>query len=234
MLHDISTQGFVLNIFGVLRRHDHGFHRGGNTVHIAHGNLGLSIGAQIRQRAVFAHLGQTLGQTMRQIDRHGHERGSFVAGIAEHHALVSRADAFVRIGLDVCAVLGLPRFVNALGDVGALLVNGIHHAAGAAVEAVFGTVVADVGQHAAHDVLHVHVRLGANFSGNHHKAGGDQRLACATKLRRVGRLAGRGDVALLRKIDLLRKDGIKDGIGNLIADFVRMAFRHGLGRKDVV
>ena len=108
MFHDIRTQSFVLHVFGVLRGHDHGFYRGGNAVHIAHRNLGLAVGAQIRQRAVLAHLGQALGQTMRQIDRHGHERGSFVAGIAEHHALVSRTDAFVRVGLDVCAMLSLP------------------------------------------------------------------------------------------------------------------------------
>ena len=112
--------------------------------------------------------------------------------------------------------------------------DGVHHAAGAAVEAVLGAIVADVSQHASHDVLHVYVRLGADFSSDHDKTGGDQRLACAAKLRGVGRLTRGGDVALLRKIDLLRENGVEDGVGNLVADFVRMAFRHGLGREDVI
>ena len=62
-----------------------------------------------------------------------------------------------------------------------------------------------------------HVRLGANFSSDHDKTGGDQRLACAAKLRGVGRLTRGGDVALLRKIDLLRENGVEDGVGNLVA-----------------
>ena len=113
--------------------------------------------------------------------------------------------------------------------------DGVHHAAGAAVEAVLGAIVSDVSQHASHDVLHVYVRLGADFSSDHDKTGGDQRLACAAKLRGVGRLTRGGDVALLRPtIDFFRENGVEDGVGNLVANLVGMAFGHGLGREDVI
>ena len=62
------------------------------------------------------------GHALCQVDGHGHERGRLVARVAEHHALVARADLLVGIVAGL-AVLGLVGLVDALGDVGALVVD---------------------------------------------------------------------------------------------------------------
>ena len=88
-----------------------------------------------------AHRGQLLGHALRQVDGHGHERGRLVAGVAEHHALVAGAHLLVGVVARL-AVLGLVALIDALGDVGALVVDGVEHAAGVAIEAVLRAIVA--------------------------------------------------------------------------------------------
>ena len=235
-LHDVlderGLERGVLHVVGVLRGHDHLLHARRAAVHVAHGNLRLAVGAQIRHGAVLAYRGQSLGQAVRQVDGQGQERLRLVAGVAEHHALVARAHGVVRV-VAGASVLGLPRRVDAERDVRALLVDGVDDAAGLAVEAVLRAVVADVAQHLAHDAGHVHVRLRADLAGHEHHARGGQRLARAAHLRRVGRLAVRRDVAGGSQLGLLRQDGVEHRIGYLVAHLVRMAFRHGFGREDV-
>ena len=191
------AQGVLLDVLGVLGGHDHLLNRRGRSVDVAHRYLGLAVGAQKFQRAVLAHLRESLGEAMGQIDRHGHERARLVAGIAEHHALVARAYGLVGVGCGRLVALGLEGLVHALGDVGGLLVNGAHDGAGVAVEAVLRAVVADGAHHVARDGLHVYVGLGANLAGDEDGAGGDERLAGAAHLRRVGRVAVGCNVALL-------------------------------------
>ena len=58
---------------------------------------------------------------MSQVDRHGHQGGGFVAGKAEHHTLVTRAD-LIQFGL--IAFFGLQRFANTHIDIRALAGNG--------------------------------------------------------------------------------------------------------------
>ena len=72
------------------------------------GNLRFGIGAQPRQLAAFAQFALALHQAVAVIDGKGHQGGGFVAGIAEHQALVARA----LVQVDTFA------FVHALGDVG--------------------------------------------------------------------------------------------------------------------
>ena len=55
------------------------------------GDLGLAVGTQVRQRAVLAHRGQALGQSLRDLDRQREQLRGVVAGVAEHQALVARA-----------------------------------------------------------------------------------------------------------------------------------------------
>ncbi len=145
----------------------------------------------------FAHGGEALAHALGQVDGgHGHEGARLVAGVAEHHALVARADALVGVARGQ-AVGRLPALVHALRDVGALLVDGVHHAAGVAVEAVLGAVVADAAHHLAHDGRHVHVRLRADLARHGHEPRGSQasrtRSASATRRRaaRWGRCSPR-------------------------------------------
>ena len=84
---------------------------------VADRDLGLAVGAQVGQDLALAHLGQPLGQLVRQQDRHRHELLGLPRGVAEHHPLVPgpRHVELVVVGR---VVAGLPGLVHALGDVG--------------------------------------------------------------------------------------------------------------------
>jgi len=60
----------------------------------AHGHLAPGVRAQEGQAAVTAQLALALDQAVRVVDRRGHELGRFVAGVAEHQALVAGVFAY--------------------------------------------------------------------------------------------------------------------------------------------
>jgi hypothetical protein len=95
-------------------------------------------------------------QFVGQHDGHGHQFLSFVAGIAEHQALVAGATG-----------------IHAHGDVGRLALDGIEDAAGFAVEAHSRIRVADIVNHAAYQAGHIDVGSGGDFARNHADSGGD-------------------------------------------------------------
>ncbi len=76
---------------GVLRGEHHGVDRVGLAVDVADGDLRLGVGAQPGQAPVAPHLGLALDQPVREVDRQRHQLRRFVAGVAEHQALVARA-----------------------------------------------------------------------------------------------------------------------------------------------
>ena len=91
MLEDVCLQLLVRHMLVVL-----GGENDGVDVHrliavIFDRDLCLAVGTQIRQRAVLAHLGELARQRMRKVDRQRHQNRRFVAGEAEHHALIARA-----------------------------------------------------------------------------------------------------------------------------------------------
>ncbi len=141
---------------------------------------------------------------MREADRCRHQDFGFVAGIAEHQALVTGALVF-RLGA-----------VHALGDVYRLFADDVHHGAGGAVEANVGTVVADVDDDFAHQVFQVDPGRRSDFAGDDGDTGLDQGFAG---------YAG---------VFVLGDDGIKDSVRNLVGDLVRMPFGHGLGGEKGV
>ena len=73
-LDHVSLDLRNLDVGPVLRGHEDLLHGNRLVVDIAHGHLGLAIGVEIIQHAVLTHLREALGQTMREVDRHGHER----------------------------------------------------------------------------------------------------------------------------------------------------------------
>ena len=229
---DLGTQLLGGDLLGMLRGHHDLLHVDGLVVDVADRDLGLAVGAQVGHGAVLAHCSQLLGHALCQVDGHGHERGRLVAGVAEHHALVAGADLLVGVVARL-AMLGLVALIDALGDVGALIVDGVEHATGIAVEAVLRAIVADLAQHLARKRGHVDVGLGADLAGHDDHARGCHGLAGAAHLRGVGRLAGRGDVALPGKLDLLLKDGVEHGVGDLVAHLVGMTLGDGLGREQI-
>ena len=161
--------------------------------------------------------------------RHGHEGLGLVGGITEHHALVAGTDQVDRVGGS--AGLGLEGLVDALGDIGRLLVDEAHNAAGIAVKTELGTVVANAADNAASDFLHVDVGLGANLAGDDDGAGGHEGLAGAADVLNVGRHAVGRNIALLLELYFFGEDCVEYGVADLVGDLIGMAFGHRLRRK---
>ncbi len=99
--------------------------------------------------------------------------------------------------------------VHAHGDIGRLRLDHIHDGAGLRIEAHGGIGVANLRDHSADQFGNIHVGRRGDFTGNDTDTGGDQSFA--------GYAAG----------GIIRQHGVEDGIGNLVGDFVRVAFRHG-------
>ena len=135
---------------------------------ILHRHLCLSIGEDVRDRAVLSLLHQQVCHLIRQRDRQGHQIRCLVTGVAEHHSLIPRsADSIV----------------GSHCDVGALLVDSYHHRAGVAVKSRLGAVIADVLQDAAGDTGKVDVVLRADLAHDQHHAGRAAGLAGHTAIR---------------------------------------------------
>ena len=228
--HVLLDDVHVLDLGRMLGGDNDGVHAHGTAALVAHGHLGLAVGTQVRQGAVVAHLGEALGQTARKIVRHGHKRRGLVGGIAEHHALIARTDKIDGVG--GLARLGLIRLIDTLGDIGALLMDKAHDAAGLAVKTKLGAVVPDATDGIARDLLDIHVCLGANLAGNDDGAGGDKRLARAAHVVYVGGNAVGRNVSLRLELGLLEENRVQDGVGNLIGDLVGMSLGYRFGRKD--
>ena len=101
---------------------------------VADRHLRLAVGAQSRDDALLAHEGQTLRQTMSQMDGQGHEGRGVVAGVAEHEPLVSGTLQVERIDVRVVPT-GLKGLVDPRRDVRGLLPDRYRHTTGASVEA---------------------------------------------------------------------------------------------------
>src|SRR6185503_18643886 len=133
LLHHRLGERLVGDVFAVLGGYDDGVDVVRFAVDVAHGNLGFGVGPQPRQPPVAADLTVTLHQPVGVVDRHRHQLRRLVAGETEHEALVARA----LVEIEALAL------VDALRDVGRLLVVAHQHAAALVVEADRGIVVAD-------------------------------------------------------------------------------------------
>ena len=99
-------------------------------------DLRLAVGAQVGQRPVLADRRQTLGQSLGNRDRQGHQHVGVVTGVSEHQALIAGALSVQLVGAVIAALLiGI---VDALGDIGRLRADGDLNATGVAVEALLG------------------------------------------------------------------------------------------------
>ena len=110
---------------------------------------------------------------MRVINRCGHQIRGFFDGVAEHQTLVTGA------GVQVI-VRGV---VHALGDVVGLLVIANHDRATFVIDTVFGVVIAYALNRVARDLYVIDMRIGGDFSGQHHQTGIGQRFSCDTAAR---------------------------------------------------
>src|SRR5690554_2952484 len=203
-LHHRFFQVFLGDVRVVLGRQHHGVDAHHFAVLIAAGDLALGVRAQPRQQAALAGLGLALHQPVREGDRSWHQHVGLVAGIAEHQALVAGALVFRLLA------------VNALGDVHRLLADNVDDTTGVAVVAHFGGGVADVFDHATHQVFQVYPGTGGDFTANDGHTGFHHGFASYASVRVVG------------------QDGVQNGVRDLVGQFVRMAFRDRLGGENVV
>ena len=182
---------------------------------VADGDLGLAVGAQVGDDVSLADLGEPVGELVGERDRQRHQLRRLAGRVAEHHPLVARAGD---VELVVVGRVGarLERLVDALGDVGRLLVDRVDHRARVGREAEVGVGVADLADRLAGDLLDVDVGLGRDLAGDDDEAGVDQRLAGDAAVRVVG------------------EHRVEDAVGDLVGDLVRVALGHRLGGEQVL
>ena len=150
--------GFRL-VGAVLGGQHHGVDAVRLAIHVAHGHLAFRVGTQERQAAIAAQLGLALDQTVRIVNGGRHQLGGLLASVAKHQALVTRTNVQVVVG----------GVVHALRDVIRLLVIADHDRTTFVVDAVLGVVIADALDGVASDLDVVHMRVGGDFTGQHHQ-----------------------------------------------------------------
>ena len=151
---------FVRNLVVVLRRNHHRFNACWSAVTILNGDLRFSIRPQEINLLLLANVRQPLRQTVRQLDRHGHQLFRLVARKSKHQTLVARAAG-----------------VHSHGDVWRLPFHRAQHGAGLAIVSILRAVVAHASDGLPHQLVIIHVRAGGNLSRNHRQTSRNQRLA---------------------------------------------------------
>ena len=214
VLPEVGRDLLARGLLGVLRGDEQLLDGDRAAVDVADRDLRLAVGTQVAQRAVLADRGEPLGQAVREADRGGHELGRLVGRVAEHHPLV--AGAGDRGRLVVAALTSLEGGVDALRDVGGLLVQRVEDRGGVGAEAEVAVDVADLADRLASDLLRIEVGRRGDLARDHDQARVDQRLAGDTTVR------------------ILRQHGIQHTVGDLIGDLVRMTLGHGLGREEIL
>ncbi len=206
-LADVGREQRVeVDVRGVLRGDHDRVEADGLVAVVLDGDLGLAVGAQVRDGPVLADLGQAAREPVRDVDRQRHELGGLVAGVAEHQALVAGAllVELVLVALDALLVGG----VDALRDVRGLGADGHRHAAGGAVEALLRGVVADLEDLLPDELRDRRVGLRRHLTRDVHETRGDEGLH--------GDARGR----------VLGEKCIEDRVADLVSDLVGVALGH--------
>ncbi len=128
-------------------------------------DLDLRVGAEPWKEAGAASGGQRGIEFMSKHDCKRHVFGRFVGGVAEHNTLITGTVAFKG------------PVVEALGDIGGLLLDRDEDVAGLVVEAFRRVVIADVLDGIADDLLVIDLRFCADLAEDHDHARLGGRLA---------------------------------------------------------
>ncbi|SAJ15092.1 Uncharacterised protein [Enterobacter hormaechei] len=194
LFHHRFLQGFLVNIFSMLRGKNHGINADDFPVVILEGHLAFRIRTQPRQGAVFTHFSLTLHQTVCVSHRRWHQHVGFVGRVAEHQALVARA-LFQRIGT-----------VNALVDVRGLFADSAQYGAGVGIKAHIRMYITDLTHRVTGDLFDINPCAGGDLTANQNHAGFD-----------IG-------FTRYARLWILREDRIQHRIGDLVSNFIRMSF----------
>ena len=146
---------------------------------VLNSNLGLSVRSQVRKSSVLSDLGETSCKLMRKSDRIRHVLRGLVCSETEHHTLITSTDC---IQLIVCHVVlfRFKRLVNTHSNIAGLLVDRGENTAGITVETIFCTVIADLTDGLADDLLDIHICLCCDLAHYHNKTCCCACLTCNT------------------------------------------------------
>ena len=199
-------QCLFLHIRGVLVGDNNGGHADGLAVLVLHGNLTLGVRAE---EGIFFRLFVTQPRQFRHDfvrikDRGRHQFFRFIAGVTEHHTLVTGA---------LCVIF---RFRHTLGNIGGLSVDADKDLAVVGRKSDLRIVVPDVPDHTARDFCPGDNGFRCDLAGNHDQVGGAKGLTRNAAFR------------------VLRKTGIQNCVRDLVCDFIGMSFRNGFGSEYVI
>ena len=134
----------------MLHRDDHRGDTHGRVAVVFHRDLHLAVRADVGDDAGHAGDFQQRYKALRRHHRHGQIFGRFVAGVADHNALIARTEGVL--------VLSVCKFrLHGTRNVGALVVD-------VAVDLVVFRVIADIPQGVADDVEHIRLSAGRDFA----------------------------------------------------------------------
>ena len=141
---------------------------------------------------------------MCHVDRIWHIFFCLIGSISKHHTLVSGSD---RIDL-VFAHLCLQSLINTKCDIYGLLINCSDNCTGLRIKSVFSTGIADFSYSISYDLLDVNISTCGDLTHNKYKTCCCSCFTCYTTHW------------------IFFHDCIKNGIGNGITHFIRMAFSY--------
>src|SRR5207249_5991584 len=161
-----------------------------------------------RHFAVFAQACELTAEFVGERNWRRHEFRRLVAGKTEHQSLVAGAL------FGSCFSLG-GGAVDALFDVAGLLAHFANHAAGVGLKNAIAIHITDAADGTAHALIKIELGVARDFAGQYNQVAFSERLASDAAQR------------------VLLETGIENVIANGIANFIRMAFGHRFGGKDV-
>lgn len=209
LLQNLIAEVGGRDLGAVLGRDDDGVdaerHHSTIVVLVLHRDLSLGVGPEPGQGAVAAGGRHGGVEPVGQEQGHGEELGRLVGGISEHDTLVTGTE-----------VLQAVVEVQALRDIGRLLLDGDQEVERLVVEALGRVIVANLLDGVAHNLLVVDLGLGGDLAKDHDHA----------------RLGGRLASDLGERV--LSQAGIEDGIRDLISDLVGVALANRLGLPEAV
>jgi len=207
VVHEDGSHALQLDVLVVLDGDDDSVHALGDAGAILErvlaGDLSFGVGSEPLAGSIASEIGHPLIELVGEDDGEGHSFLRLVSRVAEHKSLIPGSGLVL-----------ITTNVDALSNVGGLLFEGNEDVAGLVVESFGRVVISDVLDGVANDLLVVDDRLRGDLSANKDHA------------RLCDRFAGNFGVGVLLEMS------IEDGIGDLIANLVRMTFSNGFGSEE--
>ena len=132
---------------------------------------------------------------------------SLIGSITELKTLVTGTDGIQLVLVHIIFFL-LKSLVNTHSDICGLFVKSCDHCTGICIKTILCIVISDLADSITNDLLDINVSLCCDLTHNKYKTRSSSSLACNTAHR------------------ILLHHSVKDGIGNRVADFVRMSFSY--------